>query len=92
MSKHNILEVQMLDFVKTGGIDWMERNVSFFDLQVLTKILFKWGNISEEDLWNIYNSENKEYITNMPLIKEFLKDCSTDEEIKELFKSLTKKT
>ena len=86
--EHNILKVQIDEFIHGHNMCWMEKNCSFSEIKILLKIFCRWANITGDNLWMIYNSENKEYITNIPLLKVFINDCQTDDEIEELIKEL----
>jgi hypothetical protein len=84
----NLLEICIDEFAHSNNKPYMEQKMSFEQLLVFTKFFFKWNNFTSDYLWEIYNSENKEIITDIPLIKEFLKDCSNDNEIERLIRSL----
>jgi len=84
----NLLEICIDEFAHSDNRKYMEQKISFNELLVITKFFFKWNKINSDELWHIYNSENKETITSIPLVKEFLKDCRNDEEIEKLIRSL----
>ncbi len=68
--------------------DYIEQNLSLEQLKNLTKFFFGWKGITSDELWHIYNSDNKEIITNIPLIKSFIKYCKNEQEIENLIRSL----
>ena len=84
----NILEVCIDEFAHSNNKKYMEQNMSLEEIRVITKFFFKWNGITSDELWDKYNSEDKDYITDIPLIKTFLKDCSNDTEIEKLIRSL----
>ena len=85
---NSILKVQIDEFIHSGGMYWLEKHASFSEIKILMKIFCRWGNVTGDDLWEIYNSENKDYVTNIPLLKEFIKDCNSDSEIESLIRGL----
>ena len=62
--------------------------MSFNELLIFTRLLFKWNNYTPDFIWGIYLSDNREIITKIPLIESMLKECSNEVEIEELIKSL----
>lgn len=89
MTDHSILKVTINEFIHADGMYWLHRNCSFFEIKKLMNIFCRYGNITGDDLWDIYNSENREYITNIPLLKEFIKDCQSDGEIESMIRGLS---
>jgi len=88
MEDYSILEVQINEFIHASGMYWLERNCSWEEIKTLLRIFCRYGNVTGDDLWNIYNSENVEYITNIPLLKEFIKDCNSESEIESMIRGL----
>jgi hypothetical protein len=86
---NNILIVQIDEFIHSDGMYWLETHASFLEIQLLMRIFCRWANITGDDLLEIYNSKNKDYITNIPLLKEFIQDCNSDSEIEALIRGLT---
>lgn len=87
-NEYNILKVQIDEFLHFDGMNWLEKNASFSEIKMLMKIFCRWANINGDDLWKIYNSENREYLTNIPLLNEFIKDCNTETEIESMIREL----
>ena len=85
---NNLLEIYIDEFAHSDNMEYIDRNVSFSDLKVVLKFFLGWAKITPDDLWNVYNSENKKMLTNIPLVKDFIDDCKNDEEIKCLIKEL----
>jgi hypothetical protein len=88
MKKHNILTVLIDETMQSGGSYWLENNCSLVEIKTLLKIFTRNSNITGDDLWDIYNSENRSYVTNIPLVNEFIKDCRSESEIESLIKNL----
>lgn len=86
----NLLNNSIDEYAHSDNDSYIENNVSFQELRVVTNFFFTRQGFTADDLWNTYNSENREMITNIPLIKSFIKDCSNEKEIEELIRSLVK--
>jgi hypothetical protein len=86
--EHSILKVQIDEFVHSSGMYWLEKHASFAEIKTLLKIFCRWSNTTPEDLWEIYNSENRDYLTNIPLLNKFIKDCNSDSEIESMIRGL----
>lgn len=86
----NLLNNSIDEYAHSDNDSYIENNVSFQELRVVTNFFFTRQGFTSDDLWNTYNSENREMITNIPLIKSFIKDCSNEKEIEELIRSLVK--
>ena len=84
----NMLEICIDEFAHSTNREYMEQNISFAQLREITKFFFKWNGITSDFLWETYNSENRELITTIPLVKEFLKDCANDYEVETLIRGL----
>jgi hypothetical protein len=87
-NEHSILKVQMDEFIHSNSMYWLEKHASFSEIKTLLKIFCRWANVNGDDLWKIYNSENREYITNIPLVNEFIKDCNSESEIESMIRGL----
>lgn len=84
----NMLEICIDEFAHSINREYMEQNLSFEQLRQLTKFFFKWNGITSDFLWEMYNSEHSANITTIPLVKEFLNDCSNDYEVECLIRGL----
>ena len=85
---NHILSICLDEYVHSNTDDYMEKNLSFEDLRKITKFFFGWQGIVGDDLWRIYNSENKELVTKIPLLQSFINDCDNNKEIEILIRSL----
>ena len=88
MNDHSILKDQIDEFIHSNGMYWLEKHASFEEVKILMKIFCKWAHINGNDLLEIYYSENRDYITNIPLLKEFIKDCNSKSEIEYMIRNL----
>lgn len=85
MRSYNVLSSTIDEFIHGDNIGIIAEKVSLSELKVILKFFLKtYGGITGEELVTIYKSQNKEYVTNIPLIKQFLKDYDTEID-KELF-------
>ena len=73
---HNILYVLLDEFVH-GSFDISDR-VSFNEVRTIARVFFRLNGTTADDLIEIYNSENREYLTNIPCLKMMLKDCTNE--------------
>jgi len=85
---NNLLEIYIDEFAHSNNMDYIDEKVSFGELKVILKFFFKWAKVTSDDLWDVYNSENKKMITNIPLIQDFINDCTNNEEIEILIRGL----
>jgi hypothetical protein len=87
----NLLELCIAVFAKSDNSKYMEEKNSFEEVKQLTKFFFKWNGVTSNMLWEMYNTEDEEdkkLITDIPLIKEFLKDCIDETQVESLIRSL----
>lgn len=84
----NMLTICIDELAHSDYNQYIEQNLSLVQLRNLTKFFFDWKGITSDELWYIYNSDNKEIITNIPLVKSFIKDCKNEQEIESLIRSL----
>ena len=84
----NLLEIYIDDFAHAPSEDYMNEKLSLFELKVITRFFFRWGGLDGDDLWDKYNSDNREMITDIPLVQYFIDDCKNIEEVESLIRGL----
>jgi hypothetical protein len=86
---HNILSVIIDENIHEDLHYILENKASFNEIKILCRLFFRINDITGDTLMRVYNSENRDYVTNIPLLQSFIKECNGEEEIEALIRTLT---